>query len=171
MDSCPEPGCTLECKDLATLARAMPLEAPTARPTRVSTRRARRPQRASRRYCCEGTAGKGQSDAADSLAVSSQATLWNGREPTGMVAYPALIGALERDSDCESAAGPGQYSGDIEDGIQGTVASITPGAHWLGARSCAGLHVRFPGGQASRPLCRVVKLIQGAVGRPRPGKR
>ena len=54
---------------------------------------------------------------------------------------------------------------DTEDGIQGTVASITPGAHWLGARSCAGLHVRVPGGQASRPLCRAVRLIQGAVGR------
>ena len=165
MDSCPETGCTLECKDRATLARAMPLEAPTGQPTRVSRRPARRPQRASRRYCCEGTAGKGQSDAADSLAVSSQATLWKGREPTGMVAYPALIGVLECASDCESAAGPGQCSGDTEDGVQGRVASITPGAHLLGARSCAGLHVRVPDCQASRPLCRVVRLIQGAVGR------
>ena len=54
-----------------------------------------------------------------------------------MVAYPALIGALERGSGCESAAGPGQGSGDTEDGTQGTVVTIMHGAHWLGAQSCA----------------------------------
>ena len=73
-----------------------------------------------------------------------------------MVANPAPIGVLERASGCESAAGPRQGSGAAEDGILGTVASVTPKVHLPGAFGTVAHH-------AARAFFSIVPTFQTRV--------